>query len=118
MQKLSHLWETEKELTDRPYARLRGESLAHAAALIVLIERAKEKDPDFVLAARELFDEFLGKQLVTSGGSKEELIKEATIAARSYFVNLMDANLPAPKEGVQESRLTFRRRFLNWLQRG
>jgi hypothetical protein len=82
----------------------------HIVLIGLLIEHAKAHDQNFSTKARDRLDYVLGKYFITEG-SPTEII--AAIRAK-VLAQLNDpSTLTSHKEAT---RITLRRRFLNWLQ--
>jgi len=101
---------------------LRANLLMFEAVLILLIDRARAADPDFDDFAQRHFDILLGMFLEETQGNPGEVERKA----REYFLALLRTSWgdlridPAyrPKPQSPPKPLTWRRRFLNWLERG
>jgi hypothetical protein len=89
---------------------LRCELAAHYTVLLVLCVKAGLADPAFEETVRRHVDITLGKRVVARGGIPDE--REAKI--REYVMDIIDVAKMPPS---LPKKLTWRRRFLNWLAR-
>lgn len=91
--------------------KLRAGMAAHACVLAILIEHLNESHPDLRGKIKSKIDTVLGKRFEQYGAASE-YEKEFRRLVMQLGVHEIqtDAEKPGPR------KLTFRRRFLNWLQ--
>jgi hypothetical protein len=93
---------------------MQADIAAIEVVLVPLVESAVRDNPNFELDALREFDTVLGERLVKEGGPIE---MDGKIRERVSFLirteHRSDEATPA-----EIKRLTLRRRFLNWLERG
>lgn len=94
--------------------------IAQTTLLTFLIEHTMKADPDFESYARRKLDAYLGWRLKETGES-EELLGQA----RTIFGQIIDAakektpyEVPKAISSPVKAKITLRRRFQNWLDRG
>ena len=100
---------------------LRAQIFMMSAVLILLLDKAREMDPNFDDFARRQFDILLG-MLLKERGSPGEIERKA----REHFLGLLraawgDLRIDPDTRSLlngQPKRLTWRRRLLVWLERG
>jgi len=100
-------------MNENVYARL----LAYSLLLGILVDKLKETDPNFEKNALGIFDRYLG-HVVISG--EIEAPDTLGIKAREIFVDTIKtpANYMARLPPPDPKKMTLRRAFLNWLERG
>ena len=90
--------------------------VAHEALLQLLLVREMLRDPHFADFLRKDFDSFLGRSV------DEPLFQKADVTAdiRARFMDTVSVAYRGVDILRQEqaARLSLRRRFLNWLERG
>jgi hypothetical protein len=100
-----------------PIDAIDAKLIAQSALLTFLVRHAKANDPTFEEYARSLVDTALGQLLEELGPPPEK-----AITAREHFMELIstpaERNSGVGRGKERPKKLTLRRRFLNWLERG
>jgi hypothetical protein len=92
-----------------------GHLFAHAVLLGLLVDKVKKSDPTFEDFARRYFDTYLG-QYFEKVGSATPMEMEA----RKMFNVMISAPIGTTPQAapIRVEKPTWRRRFLNWLEKG
>lgn len=93
---------------------VRAQLNAHFTVLACLSVKRGADDPTFEDFVRSKVDTVLGKHLAESGGVPSELHGKI----RRYVMEIIENAKVSELEPQSPKRLTVRRRFLNWLERG
>ena len=91
-------------------AMVAGNIFAITALTAFMVNRGSKSDPSFSDDARRWFDSYLG----STRGNENVLSAEARIQARAMFNDIVGSS----RSDISVRKLSLRRRFLNWLERG